>query len=514
MVVDALSSWVVEPAIEKGQLPHFKALAEKGHISFESITAFPSITPAATASIITGCYPAEHGIAGAFWFDESKEDIAYYGDDMWVILQRGFSDFFRDFLLRLNGDRLHVPTGFEICESQGLTTGCLNYLWFRGKTKHEARIPGLLNLIPGVSRTETVLGPELLFLGDFVASSTSAGEKQIESAKRNSGIFHRYGFEDQTTSNELIGLAEQGQFPDFTLAYFPDNDYESHEKGPEEAVTVLESFDSTLGRLIDVCGGLDQFLDEYAVVITGDHSQSQLDDKDPDIRLDEELADFSIAKTGEPWTDGDEIMICPNMRAAQIYVRDDDNTVRERVVARLLENDRVDQVLIASDSSSPENGSHLVKTRDRGELLFRRSNESQAMAVDHYGNNWSWEGDLAAVDASLNGETGTISYGNYPNALERIATGFSSESGDLWITAALGYEFSVKETSVHGGGSHGSLHALDSTSPILLSGAPEGVSLPEHPRSIDILPICLEILGLETQDGSKAMADQAEDGFI
>ena len=85
-------------------------LVEAGAMHQQSASIFPSITPAATSTIITGAYPAEHGIAGASWYDASRQEVAYYGDDFWVIAREGFGCFINDFLLRLNGDRMKAPT--------------------------------------------------------------------------------------------------------------------------------------------------------------------------------------------------------------------------------------------------------------------------------------------------------------------------------------------------------------------------------------------------------------------
>jgi hypothetical protein len=110
---------------------------------------------------------------------------------------------------------------------------------------------------------------------------------------------------------------------------------------------------------------------------------------------------------------------------------------------------------------------------------------------------WSWRGELAAVDARV--DAGRLQYGSYPNALERLAGGVAfDDGGDLWVTAQPGYEFSVPGGGVHaGGGSHAALHALDSTTPVLLAGAPDGITLPKHFRSIDVAPLVLKILGIE-----------------
>jgi hypothetical protein len=47
---------------------------------------------------VTGAYPAENGIAGASWFDPERREVAYYGDDFWVIAKKGFG------APELNGD--------------------------------------------------------------------------------------------------------------------------------------------------------------------------------------------------------------------------------------------------------------------------------------------------------------------------------------------------------------------------------------------------------------------------
>ncbi len=66
IVIDAATPRVVCPAIRTGRLPVLQRLAEAGRMHESSVSIFPSITPAASSTIATGCYPAEHGIAGAY----------------------------------------------------------------------------------------------------------------------------------------------------------------------------------------------------------------------------------------------------------------------------------------------------------------------------------------------------------------------------------------------------------------------------------------------------------------
>ena len=123
------------------------------------------------------------------------------------------------------------------------------------------------------------------------------------------------------------------------------------------------------------------------------------------------------------------------------------------------------------------------------------------MARDQYGCVWSWRGDLRAVDGHV-GADGVLAFPDYPNAFERIAGGLEHEgAGHLWVTAHPGYAFHLPTTSgdeVHAsGGSHGSLHTLDSTVPLFIAGGPADLRLPAQPRTVDIAAICLYVLGLE-----------------
>ena len=93
-----------------------------------------------------------------------------------------------------------------------------------------------------------------------------------------------------------------------------------------------------------------------------------------------------------------------------------------------------------------------------------------------------------------------IVWRDYPNAFERLAGALdASNSGTLWVTAKPGCEFEVEGGKAHlGGASHGGLHALESTSLFLVAG-PDAMTLPTQLRSVDIAPLCLQLLGLPSE---------------
>jgi hypothetical protein len=490
VVIDAATPGVVCPAVHTGRLPTLQRLADAGAMHEASASIFPSITPAATTSIATGAYPSEHGIAGASWYDAGREEVAYYGDDFWVIAREGFGCFLNDFLLRLNGDRLHAPTLFEMVERTGRTAACLNYLVFRGIHAHRVRIPGVMAALPGVPLSETVEGPSILCLGDFVG--TPAEGRRLE---EKGGLLHRFGMDDASTGSMLADLFAVPARPDLTIAYFADNDYRSHEVGPHAALPVIERVDGMLGAAFEAGGGLDRILDDTTVIVTSDHGHCDID-ADPDravIRLDRVLGNFRQAALGRAWDDHDDVMICPNMRAAQIYVRDPTSDRMAAIVRDILVEPRVDQLIWRTHLTRAGADGYTVAT-SRGTLEFTRT--LAGGVPDAFGGTWEWRGDGSAV--GLDHQDGRVSFDRYPNAFERIAGVLDLEhSGELWVTARPGCEFEVPGGKAHvGGASHGALHALDSLSPVIIAGAGASNRLPRALRSIDLAPLCMELLGL------------------
>jgi hypothetical protein len=194
------------------------------------------------------------------------------------------------------------------------------------------------------------------------------------------------------------------------------------------------------------------------------------------------------------WRERDEILICPNMRAAQIYVRQPTGVLVARLIDEALADPRVDLAMWRGALTGESPDAYCVESQ-RGRLAFRRGAVGDGTACDAFGTEWSWRGDLEALDVEIDGTA--IVYGEYPNAFERIAGALdAANSGEVWLTARPGCEFEVPGGKPHiGGGSHGALHALDSLSPVIVGGGGQA-RLPRAMRSLDIAPLCMELLGI------------------
>lgn len=485
-IIDALTAPHLLDEMENGRYPHFQQLKEKGIVREQCLSIFPSITHAALSSLATGQYPVEHGIVGSHWYDPDTDKVAYFSGSGDMVLQKGLGDFFREFLLELNHTHLDALTIFQQLERDGYETACLNFLIFRGDVEHEVNIPLLLKWIPGLPGDTTVLGPKRLLLGDLLSDPDG-----LDVAADYTGATHWFGFRDENSIDLVLKLAETDEFPDFTLAYFPENDKRSHANGPAEAHHHLTDFDEMLGQLFEAYGGLDSFLEQFTLVITGDHSQSATcaDEAEAGINLEEVLSDYQLAEAGHPWEDEDDMMPCPNLRAAQLYLKTVTPDAVENVSAQLLAEPRVDQVIYRADLT--DEGEGYVVGNSNGRLHFWRSENGTA---DRYGNKWQWHGDLSVVDGRVQDDL--LTFPDYPNAFERL-TGVldSPRSGHIWLTAKLGHEFKVPHVHLNAdGGSHASLHRLDSQPPLFVAGAPESVTIPEFPRIIDVAPLCRDCL--------------------
>ena len=505
-VVDAMMEKVVSRWVREGKLPNIQTLLDRGGVLSKCCSIFPSITPAATCSIATGAYPATHGIEGASWFNPVTNQAEYFGDDRKLIFQEGLHQYVVDFGDRMNFELLREPLIYEHLHAFGIDSAVINYMWFRGPHVHSRDTPLGLRLLAGRLGAD-VRGPRYLRLGDFVdALPEGSGEIQIPA----SGIFNRYGFHDEASAACVLAMAEKQCLPEFTLAYFPLNDDDAHVEGLEVAAERrIVAFDEFLGTFVHHLGGWDAVDEDVAILIVGDHGQTEPGVDGPDVgRLDEVLGEFIEGQSAVGFNRDDDadLLICPNMRSAAIYSKGNHQANRERIVQRLLECAQVDQVIVDEPDSRGQR-THTILTSDRGRMSFSRvaSNAPvQGMvATDAFGNRWAISGEVSALDLSFS-DQGELIEGVYPNPLERIEGAFSGLRAAIWVTARPGAEFAIAESSTHGGGSHGSLFQDDSLAGLITSNNVDRGRLPnsQMPRIVDVMDLCLSVFGVDLGDSN------------
>jgi hypothetical protein len=465
-VVDSLRTDMLQAAAGSGAAPTFAKLLDRGELVGDCVSSFPSVTPVCTAEITTGVRPDGHHIPGMNWYHRAERRYVEYGSSFEATRTFGLFSALYDTVYNMNMAHLSADaeTVYERLADAGLRSAVTPFLIYRGRTRHELGLDGLLRRAAEAARFHhAVWGPDELFYGELYASRKVPCKPTL--ARPNT--------RDEYSACVGAELVERDLY-DFLLFSLPDNDYHSHRHGPRATEESIAVADRSFTALVDAGGGLDAFLAENAVILMADHSQSDVSEPLP---LAELLgADWEVLQPNSSSTDGAELAAGPSARAAAVWVLGEGSAARRRhaaVRSALFAHRGVD--LLAWNSASEGGwapgasgpaGEHAVVEREGAELRFRPGDAAR----DRRGARWEWEGDLEILGGELSG--GTIEFPDYPDAFGRLWGALRTPfAGDLLVSATPGWELVDWGGTTHiPGGSHGSLHADDSLGPLLTVG--------------------------------------------
>jgi predicted AlkP superfamily pyrophosphatase or phosphodiesterase len=410
IVIDGMTPAAFERAVESGRAPALARLAEAGAYR-RATSVFPSLTPVCLSSIATGAGPDVHHIPHLVWWHREERRIVEYGSSFAALRAAGMAQSITDTIFNMNAEHLgrDAVTVYEALEDTGLVAAAVNITCYRGRTKH-------LPVLPWV--TKPAYGPKRFFFYSLFESDQTGAPLAVRN--RAGGSIDVYA--------AAVGrwLVTRDGF-DFLAYYLSDFDYASHAHGPEGAEDVaLERTDAAIRTLLDAAGGVDAFLDRYAVIVHSDHGQTTVEHA---AQLELPLASHA-----------DSIVVTASNRAGQIYLLPDAR-VDAATLARALDAEPSVETTLRLE------GDEAVARREGEELRFSRT-----------GDGWETTGDAAILD--------------YPDALQRTWSALANpNAGELLISAAAGWEFVDIGGRHHaGGGSHGSLVAGDSIVPVLTVG--------------------------------------------
>ena len=478
VVIDALKPAMLERTIASGRAPALARIREEGVYVDDCVAAFPSVTPVCAATITTGAGPDGHLIPSMNWYHREEARYVEYGSSFSASRQFGVLRSLTDTVYRMNAEHLshEIDTVFESLDDADVRTAGTTYLIYRGRHQHEvSNETALARIVTSTLFRRTIDGPLELFYADLYASRKTGCRGQLGMP----------GVRDQHTGCVGAYLVEHDLF-DFLLFSLPDNDAWSHKNGPHAQVTSIAAADRQLERLMHAAGGADAFLEEHAVIVTSDHSQSPVEER---IRLDRAFEDFDLATPSASRSVGAAVALSPAQRAAMIYALDDER--REQLVDDSLEAVRE---LEGVDLVIWRDGEEAAVRSGRGELRFAPGGD----LLDARGGRWSVDGDLAALRAEV--QDGRFLCTEYPDPLQRIWSALTCPTaGDVLLSASPGYEFVDWGGADHvGGGSHGSLHRSDSLGALLWCGTGPGSRAERDQWSLrDVAPMVRAHFGLE-----------------
>jgi predicted AlkP superfamily pyrophosphatase or phosphodiesterase len=474
LVFDGIRPDVMRAALLDGDAPTLAAVAERGEAVWDAVSVFPSITPAATAAIATGKAPAESGIVGHAWYDETEERVVVYGAMTQTVITTGPIKVFHNNVWRMNRDDLHAVTLFEDLHDRGFDGACVNFPIRRGPHEHPVRLKTVEGYLRGGKYLgPSVEGPKEYYMGDLFYSRDTAASGR----KGSGGLQRSVGINDEYAAEVGAKLMEEKAAP-FNLVYFFRGDQLAHHEGLEAQRRYVAQLDRYTARVFEAGGGTEKVLDEYAVIILSDHGHSPLLPQRRYVNLSRipgQRVSFG-ARAG--FAPGVDVVVVPNGRSALLYLRDgaDSNAVVETL--------------------TPRRGVDLAAWREDGwvrvrrlarELGFRPGDPGDGLQ-DPFGRAWQLDGDARALEIEVSGDA--LRYGEYPDALERLWGCLSTDrSGDVVLSATPGYTFGEVSGGYHEASDHGSLHASDSNVFVLASGVPA-----PH-RITDVAPVLLAHFG-------------------
>jgi predicted AlkP superfamily pyrophosphatase or phosphodiesterase len=494
--VDSMRTDMLELAVREGEAPTFAKLLRRGVLVPDCVSSFPSVTPVASAEIVTGVASDSHWISAMNWYHRLERRYVEYGSSFEATRAFGLFRALYDLVYNMNLAHLspEVETVFEQLDDAGLRTACTPFLIYRGRHRHEVSLEGLMRRavdVSGLKLRHATWGPKELFYGDLYAS------RRVPCRPTS-----RPGTVDEYSACCAAELAGQGLF-DFLLLSLPDNDHYSHRHGPDSQVDSIAAADRAFANLVEAAGGLDGFLTDYALVLMADHAQTPVH---RELSIIADLSEqWSVLQPSEDRPEGAQLAVSPTARAANVYLLSADGSqvehdaVREAVEAMegadVVAHLAVDGApLVRAMPGPPPPAAEAVVRRAGTELRFRPGDA----VTDLRGGGWELGGDPAALDLEI--AKGRARSESYPDALARLWSALSApHAGDLVVSATPGYEcVDWGGTSHVGGGSHGSLHRSDSLGPLLFCGCgPQSPGEREQWSLRDVAPIVLEHFGLK-----------------
>ena len=468
-VIDGMKPAMLERAMQAGTVPALAAIVERGSYVSDCVAAFPSVTPVCAATIATGRLQDQHEIPSMNWYSRAEQRYVEYGSSFSASLRFGLNRQLVDTIFNMNASHLSpdAPTVFETLDDSGrVRTAGTTYLIYRGRHEHEISRDFALTRAASQLFRRSARGPRELFYADIFASRKTTCWSRM-------GI---PGMRDQHAGCVGSYLVEHDLF-DFLLLSLPDNDSHSHKNGPHAQIESLAAADAELWRVMEAGGGPDAFLDEHAMIVVADHSHSHIERA---IDLQEPFADWRVLQPLATGARQAEVAVCPSQRAAMLYLLGE---ARERALPRLVATARaiegVDLVMWWDDGRVRIGG-------ERGELAFAPGDE----LADARGRRWSVDGELDTLLARVDG--GVLRCEHYPDALARVWAAMTCPtSGDVLLSAQPAFEFPDWGNRAHvGGGSHGSLHRVDSLGALLFCGVQPPQGRPAGRWSIaDVAPM-------------------------
>jgi predicted AlkP superfamily pyrophosphatase or phosphodiesterase len=441
IMVDSMTNELLEESLKSDEFPALRFLMSNGQVYPDLIAPFPSMSVPIEGTVITGVMPYKHNIAGLTWYEPSEDRIIDYGTSFETLRKLGFKESLEDALYRLNNVHLNkdITTVFEELQDRGISTGSINTLLYRGRTKHILKTPWALNKLIGTEDKIETYGPDIFSFGSFHRPDPLKDERLPDA------LIMRAGLSDNNSAEVIKKLITTNQQPQFLFAFFPDMDKKTHRKGPPY-VKGFKEVDHHLQEILDVYENWEDALEDNIFILFGDHGQASLADKEADakINLHQLFQNYRIAPFKENPSSGD-IVVSNNHRMAFIHPVDK-KLSKEKIALTAIQDMRM-----AVSATFVDDWINVWSPELPQPFKFKENGEW----TDSFGQSWTIDGPPEVLQLSLDDKNKTISFTDYPDALNQLSSALLSQPDSVVVTGKPGHIVFSETAPVHNrGGEH------------------------------------------------------------
>lgn len=480
---DGVRATVLDEMLTAGELPNLKRyLYDRGCRVDNAVTCMPSITYAATASIVTGRFPGHHNITGNKWFDRTTCIFQNYT----------FAHSYREI-----DHQLQAPTLYEYLNDRFTVT--IQTPCRRGATRN---------------------------IDNWMMSGACWAMRWRETL-------------DQIVATQFDLVAAEanktGHWPDLVMAYFPATDEIGHRIGSDTQAYrhSLKNLDTQVGRICAALGKR-QLLERTTLVFISDHGHDPAADDnnfEPADFLRKELnlpvVDKVFLEHAWPpdrvkWLNEHSRIVVVNggARRAQIHLNanatwqdaptfadtmsfvqkfsknEATKNSSQTLIDMLIAQKPVDAAMARIDANRSlivtKSGRAVVERRiasdgrkeyryliETGDPLgYKAIPRAAALITSGFADAQSW------LDATAEA--------TYPDIVPQTVELFDSpRAGQIIIFAADGWDFSRRDL-----GGHGSIFRQDMIVPMVFAGPDIAPGQLHAARIVDVMPTILDVMGV------------------
>lgn len=299
--IDGLAAHYIDDP--KADIPTLRQLAADGARADSMRAVAPTVTWPNHTTLVTGDYPARHGVVSNNYFDRAT------GKQVTLIADPVFD---KDQIVK-------VPTIYDIAHSAGLKTAGIRWPASRNAHSLDWTMPDCLDL----STLRKYTTPSVL------ADCLAAGFTLDTPDPKSPGRFGQ-GADQDKLDTQAFNLILHSHRPQLALLHIIDVDHTQHLYGPNtpEAYAAIKGADSCVHDIVDELNR--DFPSRYTIVIVSDHGFSAINRM---IFPNVILRDAGLINVKGIRAVGGSVHIVPQGGAAMIYILDKAN--RDDIIARV-----------------------------------------------------------------------------------------------------------------------------------------------------------------------------------